>query len=192
MPRLVLVLGALAALTSCSRPEYFEMRPSSVTFERKGQSMTVRAVAMDRRGLEHAGVKPARWVSDDPKIAEVDENGRITGVGPGTTRVRGVLDELQGEILVDVDTVEVFDVEPKEIVLKQDGQAFKPAIKVLDFLGKEMRGRVIAARCENEKICTADSEPKIWPQDPGETTAEFRCEDHKVRVKVVVEKSRSR
>src|SRR5574338_1490163 len=118
MPRLALVLGALAALTSCSRPEYFEMRPSSVTFERKGQSMTLRAVAMDRRGVEHAGVKPAQWVSDDPRIAEVDENGKVTGVGPGTTRVRGILDELKGEVLVDVNTVETFEVEPKEVVVK--------------------------------------------------------------------------
>jgi hypothetical protein len=192
MPKLALLLGALAALASCSRPEYFEMKPSSVSFERRGQTMTVRGIAMDRRGVEHAGVKPARWESDDPKIAEVDEDGKITAIGPGTTRVRGVLDELKGEVLVDVNTVETFTVEPTEISLKQDGQPLKPNIRVLDFLGKDMRGRVVSARCDNEKICTADSEAKLWPQDPGETTAEFRCDDKKIRVKVVVAKTRSR
>jgi hypothetical protein len=192
MPRLLLVPVAIAALTACSKPEYFEMRPSSASFERRGQSMSVRAIAMDRRGVEHAGVKPAKWVSDDPKIAEVDEDGKITAVGPGTTRVHGALDELDGQVLVDVNTVEKFEVSPTEIQMKQDGEAFKPTIQVLDFLGKDMRGRVVSARCDNEKICTADSEAKLWPQDPGETTAEFRCDDKKVRVKVTVQKTRSR
>src|SRR5262249_57910348 len=77
----LLASGLLALLSGCSKAEFFELIPGNVSLDRRGQSVTLRAVARDRRGVDHADVKPTKWVSADPKVVEV-EDGKIIAVGP--------------------------------------------------------------------------------------------------------------
>ena len=40
------------------------------------------------------------WKTMDESIATVDENGQVVAVGPGTTRVLAIVDDLQAECWV--------------------------------------------------------------------------------------------
>lgn len=180
------------ALAACSQPEYYEMRPSSVTFETKGARKQVRAVALDRRGNEYPTRSPLRWESSDESIATVDEEGRITAVGYGVARVRAVRDDLVGEVLVDVNTVEELVLEPAEIRVQQDGTPVRAQVRLLDGRGKELSGRTVQARCMDEKICTSDRIQQIWGHTPGETDFEVVYEGMKARARVIVEPAKRR
>ena len=88
MRRFVTTLAFGLALAGCSQPAYYDMRPTSVSFETKGATRDVRAVAKDRRGNEYPTQKPTRWESSDEKVATVDANGKVTAVGFGFATAR--------------------------------------------------------------------------------------------------------
>jgi len=187
-----LALALALGLAGCSQPEYYEMRPTSVSFESKGATRQVRAVAKDRRGNEYPTQKPVRWESSDEKVATVSADGTITAVGYGVATVRAIRGDLVGEVLVDVNTVEKVVVEPAEIRIEQDGKPFQPTIKLLDARGKELTGRLVRAKCEDEKICTTDGDKQIWGHNPGETVYELSHDGIKARAKVIVEPAKRR
>lgn len=187
MRRLVPALGLIALLAGCSKPDFYEMKPTTVSFETKGSTKRVRAVAKDRRGNEYPTERPTRWESSDDKVASVDDEGKVTANGPGVATIRASRGTLTGEVLVDVNTVEKLLVEPTELRVKQDSDPIAPQIQLLDWRGKPMQGRIVQARCENEKVCTTDPDKNIWPHDPGETFYEVKYENMTTRVKVVVE-----
>ena len=191
MRSFALALVALG-LAACSQPEFYEMRPTSVSFETKGATRQVRAVAKDRRGNEYPTQKPLRWESSDEKVATVDADGKITAVGFGIATVRAVRGDLAGEVLVDVNTAEKLVVEPAEIRIPQDGTPFQPTIKVLDARGKELTGRLIRVKCADEKICTTDGDKRIWGHTVGETVYELSHDGIKAQAKVIVEPAKRR
>lgn len=187
MRRFAVGLGLAALLAGCSQPAFYEMQPTTVSFETKGSSQLVRAVAKDRRGNQYPTSKPTRWESSDEKVATVDESGKVTAVGPGVATVRAMRGELRGEVLVDVNSVEHLLVEPSEVRLPQDGSPYQPRVELLDYRRKPMKGRAIQARCIDEKVCTVDPDQRIWTHNPGETFYEVKHEDLSVTVKVIVE-----
>ena len=192
MRRFVSTLALALALAGCSQPEFYEMRPTSVSFESKGATREVRAVAKDRRGNEHPTAKPVKWESSDEKVATVDGNGKITAVGFGVATVRAIRGDLKGEVMVDVNTAEKLLIEPAEIRIQEDGDPFLPSIKLLDARGKELTGRLVRVKCGDEKICTTDGQKKIWGHQPGETIYELSHDGLKAQAKVVVEPAKRR
>ncbi|WP_373048947.1 Ig domain-containing protein [Vulgatibacter sp.] len=193
MRRLAILLGLGALLAACSQPDFYEMRPTSLSFETKGMTRTVRAVAKDRRGNEHPTSKPLEWKSSDEKVATVDAKGVVTAVGSGVATIKAIRGDLVGEVMVDVNAVEKLVVEPAtEIRLEQDGKPYAPVIKTLDIRGKELTGRMVRVKCADEKICTTDGDKRIWAHNPGETTYELNADGLKQTVKVVVEAAKRR
>ncbi|AKU89799.1 Ig-like domain-containing protein [Vulgatibacter incomptus] len=186
MRTLLLALGLAVAVAGCSKPDFYEMEPTSISFETRGAARPARAVAKNRRGQVFPSAKPTKWVSEDEKVATVDDAGMITARGPGQTRITASRGDLAGDLLVDVNTVEKLVVEPLELQLVQDGDPVLPKIRVLNALGKEMEGRLVRMKCANEKICTTDSGKQVWAHDPGETTIEVSCDGFKQQMKVVV------
>ena len=185
-------LGLAFVLTACSQPEYYEMLPTSVTFESKGATRSVRAVAKDRRGNEYPTSKPTAWESSNEKVATVDAEGKITAIGSGVATIKARRGEMAGEVMVDVVVAERLAVDPQEIRMEQDGKPFQPVIKVLDSRGKPLEGRLVRAKCVDEKICTTDGDKQLWPHNPGETIYELSHEGLKAQVKVVVEAAKRR
>jgi len=161
-----------------------------VSFDAKGATKVVRAVAKNRRGQVFPRERPTSWTSADEKIVTVDAEGKITAVGPGQTRVVAKRGKLVGEIVVDVNSVEGLEVEPAELSFVQDADPVRLAVRVLDARGKPMQGRTVKARCLDEKICNVDRALQVWPYNPGETTVEVSCEGHTRQVKVVVAAAR--
>lgn len=192
MRRLASTLGLAFVMAACSQPDYFDMKPTTVTFESRGATRTVRAVAMDRRGNEFATEKPTKWTSSDEKVATVDENGKVTAMGSGVATIRAHRGELVGEVLVDVNTADKLILEPGELTLAEDGQPILPTIKLLDGRGKPLRDRLIRVKCADEKICNTDAERKVWPVGPGETTYEVSYDGLKAEMKVKVEPAKGR
>ncbi|HEY0839020.1 MAG TPA: Ig-like domain-containing protein [Vulgatibacter sp.] len=186
MRTVLFALGFAVLASGCSQPEFYEMEPGSISFETKGSTKLVRAVAKNRRGQVFPRERPSSWKSSDEKVVTVDADGKITAVGPGQTRITATRGNLVGEIMVDVNSVEGLEVEPMELAFVQDADPVRLAVKVLDFRGKPMEGRTVKARCLDEKICNVDKSLQVWPYNPGETTIEVSCEGHKRQVKVVV------
>lgn len=192
MRRLAAVVGLGLCLAACSQPQYFEMEPTSITLESRGATRTVRAVAKDCRGNVYPTARPTRWESSDEKVATVDGEGKVTAVGSGVATIRAIRGDLEGEVLVDVELAERLVVEPTEVRLQQDGQPFQPKIQLLDSRGRPLAGRLILARCEDEKICVVDGDKKLWPYNPGETIFHLSHDGLTAQVKVVVEPAKRR
>jgi len=185
--RQALLAAALILVGSgCSKPEFYEMEPSAISFEVRGESQGVRAVAKNPRGQVFPKDRPTQWRSTDEAVATVDGDGKVTAVGPGRARIVAARGALVGEVMVDVNSVEKLEVAPREVSLKKDGDPTRPTVQILDFRGKPMLGRKVVSRCLDETICTMDRGHQIWPHNPGETEAEFVCDDQRELVKVVV------
>lgn len=179
-------LGLVVLASGCSQPEFYEMEPGTVSFDARGSTKVVRAVAKNRRGQVFPRERPSSWTSADEKVVTVDAEGKLTAVGPGQTRIVAKRGDLVGEIVVDVNSVEALEVEPAELSFVQDADPVRLAVRVLDWRGKPMEGRTVKARCADEKVCNVDKSLQVWPYNPGETTLEVSCEGHKQQVKVVV------
>ena len=68
--------------TAAGSVETLSLNLTDFTLSRIGEAYTLRTT------LSPAGAKAAvAWVSEDPEVATVDENGTVTAVGHGTTRV---------------------------------------------------------------------------------------------------------
>jgi len=182
----ILALGLVLLASACSQPEFYEMEPGSVSFDARNSTKVVRAVAKNRRGQVFPRERPTSWTSADEKVVTVDADGKLTAVGPGQTRVVAKRGEMEGEIVVDVNSVEALEVAPLELAFDQDADPVRLSAKALDARGKPMEGRTITARCVDGKVCNVDKSLQVWPVNPGETTLEVSCEGHKQQVKVAV------
>lgn len=182
----ILALGLVLFASGCSQPEFYEMEPGTVSFDARGSTKVVRAVAKNRRGQVFPRERPTSWTSADEKVVTVNAEGKLTAVGPGQTRVVAKRGEMVGEIVVDVNSVEALEVAPLELSFEQDADPVRLSVKVLDARGKPMEGRTVNARCVDAKICNVDKSLQVWPYNPGETTLEVSCEGHKQQVKVAV------
>lgn len=187
MRRFAAGLGLATLLVGCSQPDFYEMKPTTVSFDTKGSTQKVRAVAKDRRGNDYPTRGPTRWESSDEKVASVDAAGLVTAVGPGVATIRATRGELHGEVLVDVNSAEHLLVEPTEVRLPQDSTPYQPNVQLLDHRQRPLKGRRLQARCLDEKVCTVDPDYRIWTHNPGETVYEVKHEELITTVKVVVE-----
>jgi hypothetical protein len=187
--RRALLLLPILALSACSRPDHYELEPTTVMLEHKGEKRTVRAIAKDRQGGVHPDAKPGSWSSSDEKVVTVDGAGEVSAVGSGTARVTAKRGDLVGEALVEVVLVEKLVVTPLEVKLVIDGDPFKPKVETLDARGKPLQKRLVQTRSMDEKVCHTDRDNQIWPGAiEGSTEVVFKAEGFEQRVKVTVSK----
>lgn len=179
----------IVALTACSRPDHYELEPTSFTLEHKAERRTVRAIAKDRQGGVHPDAKPGSWSSSDEKVATVDGAGEVQAVGSGQARITAKRGDLAGEALVEVVLVEKLVVTPLEVKLVIDGDPVKPKVETLDARGKPLQKRLVQTRSADEKVCHTDRDNQIWPGAiEGTTEVVYKSEGFEQRVKVIVAK----
>ena len=77
---------ARASVTVEQRLSSFLLSPEAVTLRSIGDEVTISATAVDASGAPVAGVTPF-WESGDASIARVDDAGRVTAIGGGTTMI---------------------------------------------------------------------------------------------------------
>ncbi|GIW93831.1 MAG: hypothetical protein KatS3mg110_1872 [Pirellulaceae bacterium] len=64
-----------------------EVTPSEIIFHKKGDKFSLRAVAVWEDGTREDVTPLCRFQSNDSQIAEIDENGQVTGGDPGDTHL---------------------------------------------------------------------------------------------------------
>ncbi len=179
----------IVAFAACSRPDHFELEPTSLLLEHKAQKQTVRAIAKDRQGGVHHDAKPGSWSSSDETVATVDGAGEVQAVGSGQARITAKRGDLAGEALVEVVLVEKLVVTPLEVKLVLDGDPARPKVETFDARGKALQKRIVQVRVLDEKVCHTDRDHQIWPGAiEGTTEVVYLSEGFEQRVKVIVTK----
>jgi hypothetical protein len=119
-----LYLGVLVALgTSCEvvtitvvEVASLSVTPPDATVAR-GDTLRLRASLQDASG-NILRDRPVEWTSENPEVAEIDGNGLVRGLAPGTTVIRASSEGITGEASISV-TV------PPEIVLSESELEFQ-------------------------------------------------------------------
>src|SRR5436853_7691068 len=107
----MLRLLPLLMLIACARPDHIEIDPRAPRLSRKAESLKLHAKMMDRSGQVFPQERAA-FVSRDPFIAGVDENGNVTALSSGHTVIKASWNELTAEVPFEVDLVEALRIEP--------------------------------------------------------------------------------
>jgi hypothetical protein len=95
-------LTAITRITVIQRPERMVIAADSVIRVLEGDTLRVRAHALDARGHTVRG-KPTRWQSGDSTVAVVDTAGLLTARGPGRTTLRASVAGLESAVTLQVD-----------------------------------------------------------------------------------------
>jgi hypothetical protein len=77
-----------------------EVSPESVTLV-PTEAVELEAIVFDVGGS--AFPTPVHWESDNPSIVDVDSEGRVTALAPGTSRVRALSGEVEGSASIEVE-----------------------------------------------------------------------------------------
>jgi len=117
-----------------------EQRVAIVELEPALLELDVLEVALLRVQLRDSNRNPippgnrVDWTTSDPRVAEVDDNGRVRGLAPGSAEVSALVDGVTGTA-----AVVVRELEPPEIVtqLLPDGQVGEGYNAVLEATGGE-------------------------------------------------------
>lgn len=101
------IVAGVLALSGCEETSVtvlavssVEVTPSQVELV-QGAERILSATPRDAEGRPLVG-RTVSWVSDDPAIAQVDAEGRLRGLEPGSTRVRATVGGVTGQGDVDV------------------------------------------------------------------------------------------
>ncbi|MBQ3087074.1 MAG: Ig-like domain-containing protein [Clostridia bacterium] len=127
---------------------------------------------------EDATVKDIIYVSEDPSVAEVDENGKITAVGAGTTTVTVYSkdDPTKKDTVTVTVKIPVTDIEVEEtqITLKK-GETDEIVVTVTpdDATNKEL-----IFESGNEDVVKVDEDGNITAVDEGTTTITVTSKDN--------------
>jgi hypothetical protein len=194
MSRSLLLIGCLALLAGCPKPEYIELEPTQLSFARRGEAVWVHAKFLDHTSRVYLKQRQS-WKSSDPTVATVDnveQPGNVTATGPGhcSITVTGQ-DDIQAELSVSVNTVEKLQVTPPEVKLTDDGEKQPMGVVGLDYHGRPIKGRTAHLKCDDEKVCNSDGE-NVWPVGVGATTLEVAMDDQTIKVPVSVEKGKGK
>ena len=85
------VLGTLSAEVQPGAPHEVVVIPSQLSFDRGG-SHQLQAVVRDVHGNE-VGAVPVRWISSNPEVADVDQEGKVTGLSTGSVVIEAIEEE---------------------------------------------------------------------------------------------------
>jgi uncharacterized protein YjdB len=83
-----------------SIPAKLSVDKTQLNLTPEAASDTVTATVMTEKDAPFAGQARIVWTSADPKIATVDEAGKVTGVGTGTTTVTATFNNLKADVAV--------------------------------------------------------------------------------------------
>jgi hypothetical protein len=178
------VLFALA-LGGCARIDYIEIEPSQVVLKRKGEGIWLRAKAMSRNGVYYPETHYV-WASDNPKAVSVNNVGQINAVGPGRAVISAQAAGKIATVDVEVRSVESVRVEPAKATIKVEEPALHPKVIPMDYMGHELRERLIEMKSSDTEVADVDGE-NVWPVGAGHALVTVRVDDKTTTIDVTVE-----
>ncbi|HEX9290208.1 MAG TPA: hypothetical protein VF904_11835 [Anaeromyxobacteraceae bacterium] len=178
-PSLLLAAAALA-LAACG-PARIETDPATIQLFGRGQQARIHAVALASNGRALAN-EVCAWSSSEPNVAKVEgrhNEATVTAVGHGRAVARCSIGSVKAEVPITVTTVSRVDISPKELQLRilDEIAPAALAVRAFDGDGREVQGRIVATRCQDENVCRGDARGQVWPVGPGDSKVVVRVDD---------------
>ena len=174
----IALLLAACSLFGCVEPE--QEIPVTVRLNKEmisslsvGASQTLLATVMPK-GTEVSLV----WASDKEDIAVVDDQGKVTGVTPGTAVISVTADEAVAtcEVTVVAVKAEKISLDPKEIELEVDQQRVLEVI----FTPAEASASDLEWSVDKPSVATVDKEGKVIAKSAGTCVVIAKCNKGKL------------
>ena len=146
--------------------------PGSV---RVGDRVHLAAVPEDK----HHGpiAQPVRWLSEDPAIASVADDGTLSAKAPGSVLVWAEADGVRGTARVEVSPAPVVSIKlgpiPETVGA---GETFTVTATPLDGYGNELRGRVCTWSSANETVASITEAGVVQTHRSGSAQIICTCE----------------
>jgi peptidoglycan/xylan/chitin deacetylase (PgdA/CDA1 family) len=117
-----------------------QLDPALVELDALGASTVVAARVLDQEGAPIGGVALA-WSSDDPSVAAVSAEGRVTAAGNGATSIRASAGDVEASLPVTVaQRVASLSIVADSLVLRDPGDTVTVAALVRDPGGTDVAG----------------------------------------------------
>lgn len=161
----------------------FTVNPESIEDLIVGYTATIEVEFAE--GVENVA---ATFESADETIATVDENGVVTGVAPGETRITVTVDEVEQVVTVKVRAPKfAFEVTP-EAVAVGTGLTASLNVNITEDEFVEGTEHTFTYTSADEAIATVSDEGIVTGIAKGETVVTIACEGVEVEVPVTVSK----
>jgi uncharacterized protein YjdB len=117
------------------------------------------------------------WSSDNPGIATVSENGRVTAVSLGETNIKATVDQVTAGVAVNVSPKPVAEVlvQPTSASI-QAGQTQQLTVTVKAADGETLSDRTITYDSDDPAIATVSASGLVTGMAPGQTTVSASSE----------------
>lgn len=166
-----------------------EFSESDVSFAALGETVELEVEAKDALGnlVTDPGLT---WFSEDESVASVDQDGRVTAIGNGSTRigVSAANTEL-GYVQVEVSQVITgLDVSPESVAMTALEESRQLMAIALDALGNPVPDAEVTWSSEDLLVASVDGEGRVTAQRNGTTRIEASVSPDLARyVEIVVE-----
>ncbi|MBX6363196.1 MAG: Ig-like domain-containing protein [Gemmatimonadetes bacterium] len=147
------------------------------------------AVARDANG--NPLVRTLTWTSANPQVAAVDANGRVTGVGPGTTTVTATVEGVSAPpVQVEVKQVPVAAVTigPRTATIGI-GETVQLVAIPRDSSGRPLGRRTISWSSDNPAVATVNAAGVVTGHAEGKATVTATCEGQSASAVITVRNS---
>jgi uncharacterized protein YjdB len=142
---------------------------------RVGDRVHLAAVPEDK----HHGpiAQPVRWLSEDPAIASVADDGTLSAKAPGSVLVWAEADGVRGTARVEVSPAPVVSIKlgpiPEHVGA---GETFTVTAMPVDGQGNELRGRVCTWSSGNEAVASVGEDGVVQTHRSGSVQLICTCE----------------
>ena len=174
----IALLLAACSLFGCVEPEQeipvsVRLNKEMITSLSVGASQTLLATVMPK-GTEVSLV----WASDKEDVAVVDDQGKVTGVTPGTAVISVTADEAVAtcEVTVVAVKAEKIALDPKEIELVVDQQRVLEVV----FTPAEALASDLEWSVDKSSVATVDNEGKVTAKSAGTCVVIAKCNKGKL------------
>ncbi len=152
---------------------------------RVGDRVHLAAVPEDKH---HGPVAhPVRWLSEDPAVASVGEDGTLTANTPGSVLVWAEADGVRGTARVEVSPAQVAAIQLGPVPESADaGETFTLVATPVDAQGNELRGRVCSWSSSDESVATVSQDGVVQTHRSGHVSLGCTCEGRTASATVIV------
>jgi hypothetical protein len=184
-----LAAGAAFVLTAAvqqAAPERVVIEPAEVTVE-VDRTAHLRARAVGADGTTRAGVE-IRWIALDESVVEVDQDGVVRALRPGSTQVAAAAGNVLGFASITVPALP-----PAELTASLPGSgslmrgtSAPVRVEAIDRLGEAVEVGGLRFASADESVVGVDAAGRVYARAPGRTTVMVEASGLSARVQVEV------
>ncbi len=154
------------------RAQRIVVMPESVLLTEIGESIVVTVTVLDANDSVIENVS-LTWMSDDPSVATVDNQGVITARKNGETRVNVTYGDISASVAVTVAVEQLavrIAVMPNSVLLTAIGESIAVTVSVLDANDSVIENVPLTWTSDDPSVATVDGQGVITAQMNGETS----------------------